>query len=289
MEIIELQTTTDPTSGQQISPAIPYSFDKSRIDFGSLTVQGDGSVKAKFKYKISNGVRALPWINTASYTWVFVEETPEQVANATGAAGPEVTWITPNTPTIQYTPFSGPGATKSVILGSTPDSLWTVDNIDKGTATNAVVTFTPSVSPEASATYQIARAGSGVLSGVVTLDAVATVDGQSTITPITVVIRPENTRSPGTLNSDPIGPAGAYFWTVTTNIPCTLEMLNEDDGGTGILFAVLPPAGPATSFLVGGQNPSSTGEATFEYKLTSTDNPLCEVIFANSLTIFCEV
>lgn len=289
MEIIELQTTTDPTSGQQISPAIPYSFDKSRIDFGSLTVQGDGSVKAKFRYKISNGVRALPWINTANYTWVFVEETPEQVANATGATGPEVTWNVPNTPTIQYIPPVGPGPSRFVILGSVPNSLWTIDNVDKGTATNSVVTFTPSVSPEASKTYTVARAGSGVLSGVITLDAVATVDGQSTITPITIVIRPENNRDPSGTISSPIGFGDAYFWTVTTNIPCTLELFDEDDGGTGITFAVLPPAGPATSFSIGGQNPSATGEATFSYKLISTDNPLCEVIFASSLTLDCQI
>lgn len=286
MPILTIETTTSPFSGAQLDSPISINYDSEKINLASVEPQ-DGNTKCRFLYMVQESVSALPF-DSAQWGMAYVNCTAAQLIEAaTPVTGPEVTWVIPNAPAISYVNPVGPGASQTITLGSVPDSMWTIENLDKGTATNAVVTFTPSVSPEAQKTFQVGRASSSPLSGVITMDAVATADGGSTITPLTWVIRPTNGLTPSGTISDPISSSGSWYWTVTTNIPCTIEFVDEDAAGTGVSFDIINIS--PTQFYIGGGSPSASGEATFSYKLTSTDNPLCFFLYASSLTLDCQV
>lgn len=286
MPILTIETTTSPFSGAQLDAPISINYDSEKINLASVEPQ-DGNTKCRFLYMVQESVSVLPF-DSAQWGMAYVNCTAAQLIEAaTPVTGPEVTWLIPNTAQTQYINPATAANNVSITLGSVPDSMWTLENINKGTATNSVITFEPSVAPEPEAIFSVKRAASTPLSGVITMDAVATANGGSTTTPLTWVIRPANGRTPSGTISNTIGTGEGAGWAVTTNIPCTIEFVNQQQNGTGISFAIINNS--TTSFFIGGENPTATGQATFTYKLTSIDNPLCFVQNPSTLILDCDV
>jgi hypothetical protein len=279
MAIVTIQTTISPFSGQQLDAPISLSYDTDKINWSSLEPQ-DNDTTCRFLYMIKESVEALPF-DSSAFGMAYANCTTTQLFDiANPALGPAVAWSIPASPQIMYFNAVGGASNSTITLESVPDALWTLENLNKGTATNSVEVFTPSVTAESTKTYRVNRAVSTPLSGVITMDAVATADGGSTTTPLTFVIRPSNGFTPSGVISDPIAPAGSWFWTVTTNIPCDIEFLDQNDGGTGVNWQIIPLS--TISFYIGASGYSTPGTATFRYKLTSTDNPLCFINSAES-------
>lgn len=272
MAIFTIETTTSPFSGITLTSPVTLEYDSDKIDWSSLEPQSNDT-KCRFLYLIKESVQDLPF-DSSQWGMAYVNCTATQLFDAANpASGPAVTWSIPASPQIMYFNPVGGASYSEITLASTPDSLWTLENLDEGTATNAVSVFTPSVTAEGTKSYRVNRAVSAPLSGVITMDAVATADGSSTTTPLTFVIRPANGVTPSGLISDPIGPSGSWFWTITTNIPCDIEFLDQNDGGTDANWSIIPLS--SVSFYIGITGYSNPGTATFRYKLTSTENALC--------------
>jgi len=269
MAIFSAPTTITPFSGEKLSSPIVLHYDSDKMVLSSLMPQPEDDTKSYFEYELSKNAKGRP-ITGVAYVDVSVDEI---ITAISPSSGPLISWVAPVSPEVIYISSVGTiNRTGSVILSSVPDSVWTYANVNKGTATDCSVVFTPDLNPIASQTLSIQRPASTFLSGVITVDFVATADGAATITPLTYVIRPQATFSPTTKRSDDMPPASSYFWTVTTNIPCDLEIINFDAGVTNATTNTFGP-------YVGGNNPfgGTAGDATFDVKITSTADPLCTI------------
>jgi hypothetical protein len=139
MAIITLQTTTNPFSGESFETAIDYEFDQSRIVYPTLTPQSPNSNKAKFQYRTTSSMDSLPF-DTAQYSWVFVDNTVEEVVNGPNPApvGLTINYVDPIN---GVGTFTTQGQISTQFQLSTPDvgtQIWTIENIVNPTGSGSI-------------------------------------------------------------------------------------------------------------------------------------------------------
>jgi len=185
MAVITLQTTTNPFSGESFETAVDYEFDQSKILYPSITTQSPNSSKAKFQYRVSSSIESLPF-ESAQYSWVFVDNTPEEVVNGTSPAPVGLT-INYVAPIDGIALIAAQGEIGVSITLSSPDDgvqVWSIENIVNPTGGGGVE-------------YDFSDAGfyyiqwtsvGATTNGTITFDVKLTIGSQSATKPIQIVV-----------------------------------------------------------------------------------------------------